>query len=115
MRSCRTLTDTKLPLGPLTVMVGPNAAGKSNVLHALEFLGDVTRDGIGPAPAERGGFGALAFRGGPNPMSKISVGVEGVCNNRSFRDFADELARTTWPGFRRSKIRNLHEKNETGR
>lgn len=75
MRSCRTLTDTKLPLGPLTVMVGPNAAGKSNVLHALEFLGDVTRDGIEPAPAERGGFGALAFRGGPNRVSKISVGV----------------------------------------
>ncbi|WP_247240712.1 AAA family ATPase [Streptomyces scabiei] len=39
VRNFRTLTDTKLPLGPLTVMVGPNAAGKSNVLHALEFLG----------------------------------------------------------------------------
>ncbi|MEV2210417.1 AAA family ATPase [Streptomyces sp. NPDC050997] len=85
MRNFRTLTDTKLPLGPLTVMVGPNAAGKSNVLHALEFLGDVTRKGIEPAFEERGGFDVLAFRGGPKPVSRISVGVEGI-----WSDFASE-------------------------
>ncbi|MGW0139096.1 AAA family ATPase [Streptomyces calvus] len=87
VRNFRTLTDTKLPLGPLTVMVGPNAAGKSNVLHALEFLGDVTRNGIELALEERGGFDALAFRGGRNPVSKISFGVEGV-----WSDFASEEA-----------------------
>ncbi|MFI8242397.1 AAA family ATPase [Streptomyces sp. NPDC085866] len=87
VRNFRTLTDTKLPLGPLTVMVGPNAAGKSNVLHALEFLGDVTRKGVEPALEERGGFEALAFRGGRNPVSKISFGVEGV-----WSDFASEEA-----------------------
>ncbi|MFD8538973.1 AAA family ATPase [Streptomyces rubrogriseus] len=87
VRNFRTLTDTKLPLGPLTVMVGPNAAGKSNVLHALEFLGGVTRKGIEPALAERGGFEALAFRGGSNPVSKISVGVEGI-----WSEFASEEA-----------------------
>jgi predicted ATPase len=32
MRNFRMVTDTKLPLGPLTVMVGPDAAAKSNVL-----------------------------------------------------------------------------------
>ncbi|MGW3105198.1 AAA family ATPase [Streptomyces sp. NPDC001100] len=85
VRNFRTLTDTKLPLGPLTVMVGPNAAGKSNVLHALEFLGDVTRKGIEPAFEERGGFGVLAFRGGSKPVSRISVGVEGI-----WSDFASE-------------------------
>ncbi|MEW1671031.1 AAA family ATPase [Streptomyces albidoflavus] len=87
VRNFRTLTDTKLPLGPLTVMVGPNAAGKSNVLHALEFLGDVTRKGIEPALEERGGFDALAFRGGRKPVSKISFGVEGV-----WSDFASDEA-----------------------
>lgn len=63
VRNFRTLTDTKLPLGPLKVMVGPNAAGKSNVLHALEFLGDVARQGIEPALEDRGGFDVLAYRG----------------------------------------------------
>ncbi|WP_314613642.1 AAA family ATPase [Streptomyces stackebrandtii] len=85
VRNFRTLTDVKLPLGPLTVMVGPNAAGKSNVLHALEFLGDVARDGIEPALDSRGGFDVLAFRGGPRPVSRISVGIEGM-----WSDFASE-------------------------
>ncbi|MEU9914752.1 AAA family ATPase [Streptomyces sp. NPDC051001] len=87
MRNFRTLTDTKLPLGPLTVMVGPNAAGKSNVLHALEFLGNVTRKGIEPALEDHRGFDALAFRGGRNPVSKITIGVEGI-----WSDFASEEA-----------------------
>ncbi|MFD8864048.1 AAA family ATPase [Streptomyces sp. NPDC059590] len=87
VRNFRTLTDTKLPLGPLTVMVGPNAAGKSNVLHALEFLGDVSRNGIEPALEERGGFDVLAFRGGRKPVSRISVGIEGI-----WSDFASEEA-----------------------
>ncbi|MGK5639629.1 AAA family ATPase [Streptomyces sp. URMC 126] len=85
MRNFRTLTDTKLPLGPLTVMVGPNAAGKSNVLQALDFLGDVTRKGIEPSLEELGGFNSLAFRGGRKPVSKITIGVEGV-----WSDFASE-------------------------
>ena len=32
------LRDVKLPLKPLTVLVGPNASGKSNILRALVFL-----------------------------------------------------------------------------
>ena len=32
------LRDVELPLKPLTVLVGPNASGKSNVLGALRFL-----------------------------------------------------------------------------
>ncbi|MFE3789982.1 AAA family ATPase [Streptomyces goshikiensis] len=78
VRNFRTLTDTKLPLGPLTVMVGPNAAGKSNVLHSLKFLGDVARLGIESALAKRGGFDVLAFRGGPKPVARITIGIEGI-------------------------------------
>jgi predicted ATPase len=32
------LRDVELPLKPLTILVGPNASGKSNVLNALELL-----------------------------------------------------------------------------
>ncbi|KPH98283.1 hypothetical protein OV450_0923 [Actinobacteria bacterium OV450] len=78
VRNFRTLTDTKLPLGPLTVMVGPNAAGKSNVLHALEFLGDVAQQGIQRALHDLGGFDVLAFRGSSRSVSRISVGIEGI-------------------------------------
>ncbi|MER6731923.1 AAA family ATPase [Streptomyces puniciscabiei] len=39
------LERSQLPLGPLTVLVGPNAAGKSNVLRVFQFLADVARVG----------------------------------------------------------------------
>ena len=32
------LRDVDLPLKPLTVLVGPNASGKSNILSALGLL-----------------------------------------------------------------------------
>ncbi|GLW48136.1 ATPase [Streptomyces sp. NBRC 14336] len=78
VRNFRTLTDVKLPLGPLTVMVGPNAAGKSNVFHALEFLRGVCEDGIEKALEQRGGFDAVAFRGGSRQASRMTIEVEGV-------------------------------------
>ncbi|MEU1786219.1 AAA family ATPase [Streptomyces sparsogenes] len=101
VRNFRTLTDTKLPLGPLTVMVGPNASGKSNVLHALEFLGDVSRKGIEPALEERGGFDVLAFRGGRKPVSRITVGIEGIWSDCATEEAPDRyelsVSRTRLP------------------
>lgn len=106
MRNFRTLTDIKLPLGPLTVMVGPNAAGKSNVLHALEFLGDVARHGIEPALEDRGSFDLLAFRGGRQSVSRITVGVEGIWSEFASSDDPDRyelsISQRRLPGGRES-------------
>ena len=44
------LRNVTLPLKPLTVLVGPNASGKSNVLRGLRFLKTMTRET--PLPAE---------------------------------------------------------------
>ena len=38
IRNYLSLRDVELPLKPLTVLVGPNASGKSNVLRALRLL-----------------------------------------------------------------------------
>ena len=38
IKNYRSLRDVEFPLKPLTVLVGPNASGKSNVLKALAFL-----------------------------------------------------------------------------
>ncbi|MFK0174240.1 AAA family ATPase [Streptomyces sp. NPDC090306] len=89
VRNFRTLTDTKLPLGPLTVMVGPNAAGKSNVFHALEFLRSVSEDGIEKALQERGGFETVAFRGGSRPVSRITIGIEGIWSDYASKEQPD--------------------------
>jgi len=44
------LRNVTLPLKPLTVLVGPNASGKSNVLRGLRFLKTMTRET--PLPAD---------------------------------------------------------------
>lgn len=38
------LRDVELPLKPLTVLVGPNASGKSNILNALNLLNDMMKE-----------------------------------------------------------------------
>ena len=38
------LRNVTLPLKPLTVLVGPNASGKSNILRALRLLRTITRE-----------------------------------------------------------------------
>lgn len=38
IKNCYSLSDVKVPLKPLTILVGPNASGKSNVLSTLYLL-----------------------------------------------------------------------------
>lgn len=48
IRHFRSLYDVTLELKPLTILIGPNASGKSNVLKALRFLHDaVAGDRLG--------------------------------------------------------------------
>ena len=42
----RSIESAELELGPLTVLVGPNASGKSNLMDILWFLGDSARLGL---------------------------------------------------------------------
>ena len=54
-KNFRSIADSTLELTPLTVLVGPNASGKSNVLDILHFLSDALRAdlGSGPIPTPR--------------------------------------------------------------
>lgn len=58
----RSIEDAEFTLEPLTVLVGPNASGKSNVVDALGFLGDIARDGLESAVSRRGGIDAIGWR-----------------------------------------------------
>ncbi|MFM6180975.1 MAG: AAA family ATPase, partial [Dolichospermum sp.] len=72
----------ELPLDPLTVLIGTNASGKSNVVEALEFLRRIANGeniqtalaGDKTLPSLRGGV-ELAARKGENEFSlKVLVG-----------------------------------------
>ncbi len=62
------LRDVELPLKPLTVLVGPNASGKSNILSALDLLNEmIIREELLPTEAIRhslwaGGANHITFQ-----------------------------------------------------
>ena len=67
-RNFRSIEYAELELGPLTVLVGPNASGKSNLLDVLGFLSDAARDGLEMALNKRGGIDSISRR---SPSGKV--------------------------------------------
>jgi predicted ATPase len=60
----RSLRDVTLDVGPLTVLIGTNASGKSNILDALRFLAVGVREkDFRVAVGQRGGLLSLAWKG----------------------------------------------------
>lgn len=56
----KSLADVYMPdLEPLTLLVGANAVGKSNIVDALRFLRDIAVDGLDHALSTRGGIGIV--------------------------------------------------------
>jgi predicted ATPase len=58
-RNFKSIRELDLELGPLTVLVGPNASGKSNVLDVLRFISDALRRSLDAAVTTRQGIGAV--------------------------------------------------------
>ena len=68
----RSIEDAEFTLEPLTVLVGPNASGKSNLLDLFAFLGDIATGGLEAAVNGRGGIDDIGWR---SPTGRV-VGPE---------------------------------------
>lgn len=61
-KNFRSIADSSLELGPVTVLVGPNGSGKSNFLDAAGFLSDALRTNLDSAFSARQGFESVRMR-----------------------------------------------------
>ncbi len=61
-KNYRSIRELDLELGPLTVLVGPNASGKSNVLDVLRFIRDAISRGLDFAISQRHGMWVIKHR-----------------------------------------------------
>lgn len=62
VRDFASIAACDVSFGPLTVLIGVNAAGKSNVMDALRFVSDALSTSIEQALASRGGLDQLLHR-----------------------------------------------------
>jgi predicted ATPase len=74
VKNFRSLADVDVELGPLTVLVGRNGAGKSAFVDALRFLQDTLRVGLEDAVADRNGMTSLRRRG-PGKLVDVEVSL----------------------------------------
>lgn len=71
----RSLADLDLTPHEFTVLVGPNNAGKTNVVSSLAFLANVYGSGIKQALDRHGGFENVAFRSDGASLRTMSFEV----------------------------------------
>lgn len=62
VKNYRSIADCDVTLGPLTVLLGFNASGKSNFLDVLRFVADALENSPAQAAARRGGLETLLHR-----------------------------------------------------
>ena len=76
-RNFKSIRELDLELGPLTVLVGPNASGKSNVLDVLRFISHALRESLVSAIKTRGGIEDIRHsRPGGRPDVEVGIRVE---------------------------------------
>jgi predicted ATPase len=89
IRNYKSLRDVVIEPTPLTVLVGPNAAGKSNFADALDFLGEVYRWDLEGAVAKKGGLENILYR---NPkrashFTRFRICCSGLAASRGISAF----------------------------
>lgn len=55
IRNYRSILNNTISFEPITVLIGANGSGKSNLVKALQFLSDIPDVGIGVAVSKQGG------------------------------------------------------------
>src|SRR5947209_3195488 len=78
IRGYKSIAFCDVQLQPLTILVGRNAAGKSNFLDALAFLRDVMKVGVAEAVKSRprGSRSSVVCRSCDTP--KVEIEIESV-------------------------------------
>lgn len=60
IRNFKSIASADIDFEPLTMLVGANASGKSNLINVFRFISNIATDGIDNAVALQGGIPYLA-------------------------------------------------------
>jgi predicted ATPase len=73
VRRYRSLAEVNLRFRALRLLIGPNAAGKSNVIDALRLLAEAVRADMETAVTRRGGLKSVVFLGSEKLVFEIAL------------------------------------------
>src|SRR4030042_702544 len=62
IKNYKSLRDVTFRPGRFSVLIGPNASGKSNFADAIDFIKEFYTWGLGKAIRIKGGLGKIAFK-----------------------------------------------------
>lgn len=101
VKNYRSIRNLDMELGPLTVLVGPNASGKSNILDALRFIRDAVSRGVDFAISQRDGMDSIRHqhRPGRGRRRDVELGVSATFSGVAL-DYNFVLAGNADGGYR---------------
>ena len=81
--------ESEIALGRLTVLVGPNGSGKTNLLKTFAFLGEVARIDLPAAVEQFGGVAALRWRAA-RPFDNIVIKLDALLTEHASASAPDK-------------------------
>lgn len=99
IKNYKSIRACDVQLGPLTVLVGLNGAGKSNFLDALRFSAEALSTGLDQALRDRGGINEVRRRSGGQSDS-FAIRIDFRLRQGQSGHYAFEVAALPSGGFR---------------
>jgi len=90
----KTLRDVDVQLGPLNVLIGPNASGKSNLLDAFALLHEYGKNRLEDAVYARGGLNSILWAGGELDAVKIGLAFAAALSEDADWEFRLQLRKS---------------------